>query len=81
MTTEQIAQEALDRVQASNMGACLDAGFDGGEWSGPQHAEMLEDDLNALAKTHGLTMDNLEIAMNRLAGSLYVFEDAEAVPF
>lgn len=63
MRIEQIVAEAMKIVEAHSIGAEMDAGFDGGEFSGPAHCEMEVDDLAELAKIHGLSYDQLDSFM------------------
>lgn len=73
MSTQlQQAIRALRRVWAPKaesfaIGAAADAGFDGGEWSGPAHSHMEQDEyqatLAAVGSRFGLTAEQLEYAI------------------
>lgn len=55
----QIVNEALTIIHEHAVGAEIDAAFDGGEWSGPSHADSAAKDVEALAVAHGFTYDQV----------------------
>lgn len=63
MTLREAAMKALKIMQAHEEGADMDAGFDGGEFSGPAHADMAQREIAELAKSHGFTPEEIEDEM------------------
>jgi hypothetical protein len=60
-----LALAAADKAIYESMeGADADAGFDAGEFSGPAHAEILDRELEQIARQHGLTGDELNYEMD-----------------
>lgn len=56
-------EEAHQIYRGHAEGAELDAGFDGGEFSGPAHDSMLEDALRELAARYDVDFDDLWCAV------------------
>jgi hypothetical protein len=52
--------EALACIERHAEGMAADAGFDGGEFSGPAHARSQAAQLASIATLHGLTADRLD---------------------
>jgi hypothetical protein len=46
-------------IESHQLGAEADAGFDGGEWSGPAHDVALHDEMEALAVRCGVRIEDL----------------------
>jgi hypothetical protein len=55
MTLSQLASALMRAAEASHVAADHDAGFDGGEFSRPAHATMLESVIAQLCATEGYT--------------------------
>lgn len=60
---EKVKAEAIEIMNSHALGAEMDAGFDGGEWSGPAHADMEEEALQALAARAGVKFVDLYNAL------------------
>lgn len=58
-------REAYAHVEGRMEGAYWDAGFDGGEFSGPAHAESLDRELTETAEKFGRDRDYLDALMAR----------------
>ena len=58
-TIQEVAEKALEIMEAHEIGAEMDAGFDAGEWSGPAHGRMEEQEIAELAATFGFTYDQV----------------------
>lgn len=58
-------KDALAEVEAfavrQDEGRDLDAGFDGGEFSGPAHDDIFERGVEAIAQRHGVPAKELEV--------------------
>lgn len=54
---------ALEIQEAHSEGADMDAGFDGGEFSGPAHSRMEEQEIKTLAEESGFTYDEVMAAI------------------
>jgi len=52
-------EEAQQIFRGHVLGSKLDSGFDGGEFSGPAHDRMLEDELHELANRYDVDYDEL----------------------
>lgn len=55
----ELRSKAEAIMEAHAKGADADAGFDGGEFSGPAHAEDEEEELAVLAAEYGITYHKL----------------------
>jgi len=60
---EKVKAEAIEIINSHALGAEMDAGFDGGEWSGPAHAEMEQEALEKLAARSGVKFIDLYNAL------------------
>lgn len=60
----EVALEAMHILDKQAEGEEMDAGFDGGEFSGPAHARIVEGLMEDLATKNGYTVDQL---MNEVA--------------
>ena len=49
---EQVADQVQQIIEAHAEGAEADAGFDGGEWSGPAHARAEEEEISGFLAAH-----------------------------
>ena len=58
-TLREVAIEADKIMAPHNEGAAMDAGFDGGEFSGPAHGRMEEREITELAEANGFTLDDV----------------------
>jgi hypothetical protein len=56
----EVALEALNILDAWELGAEMDAAFDGGEFSGPAASRAADREVTALAVKHGYTLDEVE---------------------
>lgn len=64
-----VVEEAIRLMNDYAYAAEADAGFDGGEFSGPANARSLERALAKLADRHGVTVDDVREAVDyELAG-------------
>lgn len=63
MTLRETAMKALEIMQAHEEGADMDAGFDGGEFSGPAHARMAQKEIAELATACGFTYEEVDDEM------------------
>lgn len=59
-----VLREAGEVIDAHEFGASMDAGFDGGEFSGPASDRTLDRALDALAAKHSITRDTLDQMLN-----------------
>ena len=59
LSLEQVARLAITIYEAHEVGAELDAGFDGGEWSGPAHGDMADEQVADLARANGFTLETV----------------------
>jgi len=57
--SRSLARLAADKVVAHQEGADADAGFDGGEFSAPEHGRALSLEIAELAATHGVDEEAL----------------------
>lgn len=60
MSLRQVAILSDEITQSSVIATEADAGFDGGEFSGPAHGDMLKERLTELAEKFGYTFEQLE---------------------
>lgn len=66
-TLRAVAIEALDIYEEHDESLQFDAGFDGGEFSGPAHAEMASKRVAELAAEHGYTYDDVAVELSIMA--------------
>lgn len=62
---DQIAEWVRNIEEAHAIGAEADAGFDGGEFSGPAHDRAMHAEIEKLAEAHGYTVDEVWTEVNR----------------
>lgn len=63
MTLRETALEALKIMNAHEEGAYYDAGFDAGEFSGPAHGRMAQQEIAELAIENGFNLEEVEREM------------------
>jgi hypothetical protein len=63
-----VAEMAIQIQEDHAYGAEADAGFDGGEFSGPAHMEMETEAIGSLASRNGFTYDQVMDEVSRLEG-------------
>ena len=67
ISLEQCAEFAQQIMDEHTIGAEADAGFDGGEFSGPAHHEMETRAITQLAERNGYTYDEVMTQIMRAA--------------
>ena len=72
-TIREVALEALKIHEEHARAAEMDAGFDGGEFSGPAHSEMAFEAVEELAIRYGFTSDEIGAEFNKI-----IAEETEA---
>lgn len=70
-----VIAEARRIQEAHEEGGRHDAGFDGGEFSGPANARAEARALSALAARHGVTLEDLELAVMEDEGDGIILGD------
>ncbi len=61
-----VADWAMDIMDGHQIAMEADAGFDGGEFSGPAHERMMEKEITELAELYGYTYDEVIGEVNRM---------------
>lgn len=77
-----VIASAIYRIQHSHAEAAFyDAGFDGGEFSGPAHASMEERQIRAALAEHGWTVAEYERELASRTSDRWVFFHGMTLPF
>ena len=58
---EDVLQDVEEAESLSETAEALDAGFDGGEFSGPAHEERLDREVDAICEKHGWRLEEFWI--------------------
>lgn len=66
MTLREVAEQAIQIHQAHDEAASADAGFDAGEFSGPAHGRMADEEIKALAEENGFTYEQVNQEIERI---------------
>lgn len=64
MNIREAALKAIDIYNEHQEGARLDAGFDGGEFSGPAHDRMAEKEVREMCKKEGVPYEEVNAEMH-----------------
>ena len=70
MTTKKALSLELLRAQLNyimeqhSFATEMDAGFDAGEWSGPEHDKIIQRELSAFQTKHGLSDDTMALLLH-----------------
>jgi hypothetical protein len=62
----EVAEKAIEIYNQHAEGAEMDAGFDGGEWSGPAHQRMAEKAVQTLCEIHNVDFDDVQSEVENL---------------
>lgn len=73
------AERAVELIELREIGTAADAGYDAGEFSGPEHARAGEAELDALADLAGVEREILDGAIGEIYAEGGIYEP-EAVP-
>ena len=60
MTLHEVALKAIKIYSAHEEAAGFDSGFDGGEFSGPAHSRMADDEVENLAISNGFSIEEVD---------------------
>jgi len=61
---DAVVRRTMEIIEAHEFAAEMDAGFDGGEFSGPAHAKMERREIEELAKSRGYTYEQVMERLN-----------------
>jgi hypothetical protein len=67
LSIDEVTELAMAIMDAHSIGADMDAGYDAGEFSGPTHSRMEQDEITELVEKHGFTFSQIMNHLNEMA--------------
>jgi hypothetical protein len=67
LSLRDVAEKALEILEAHERAADADAGFDAGEFSGPAHVRMADEEITILAEKNGFTYEDVRDEFTKMS--------------